>query len=38
MVAVIDEVLQDIRAQMEADFVRSGVDERSKQDFLDWLH
>jgi len=38
MVAVIDEVLQDIKAQIEADFGPSGFEEPSKQDFLDWLH
>ena len=38
MVAVIDEVLPDIKAQIEADFGPSGFEEPSKQDFLDWLH
>ena len=38
MVAVLDEVMADIKAQTEADFGRSGVEEPSKHDVLDWLH
>ena len=38
MVAVIDEVLPDIKAQIETDFARSVFEEPSKKDVLDWLH